>query len=86
MILLVFVAFVDLFVPVFSVLIVVRVLLSYFVKPENRLMGWLISLTEPAVGLVRRAVPATMGWDLAPLVTLLLMQGVQYLADGLIHP
>ncbi len=84
MILEIFVTFVDLFVSLFWVMILGRIILSYFVQPGNRLMGWLLGMTEPLVSQVRRPLPKTPGWDLAPLVTLFLLQGIQYLVDGLI--
>jgi len=86
MIVLVLITFVDLFVPMFSVLVIVRIVMSYFVRPGNRLAGGLASLTEPLIGPVRRVLPAAAGLDFAPLVTLFLLQGLQYLADGLVHP
>lgn len=73
----VFLAFVNLFVPVFSVILVLRVLMSYIAKPGNRFMEWLTNLTEPLLGPVRKILPLTAGIDFAPLVVLLLLQGLQ---------
>lgn len=83
--LLVLVTFVDLFVPLFSFLIIVRVVGSYVARPEGRFMLGMSNLTEPILGPVRKFLPVTPGLDLAPLVTLLLMQGIQLFVDSLVH-
>jgi len=83
MIALVLVTFVDLFVPAFSAVVLLRVILSYMMKPQNRLMDALIGITEPLLGPVRALMPSSGGLDFAPLVTLLLLQGLQYLTHML---
>ncbi len=84
MVVLVLVTFIDLFVPAFSAVLLLRVILSYFMRPETRLMDFLISLTEPLLAPVRRMIPSAPGVDFAPLVALLLLQGLQYLVHGLL--
>ncbi len=84
MIVLVLVTFVDLFVPAFSAVLLLRVVLSYLMRPDNRLMDMLIGITEPVLAPVRRLVPATPGVDFAPLVALLLLQALQYAVHGLV--
>ncbi|MDB5178101.1 MAG: hypothetical protein JWN01_44 [Patescibacteria group bacterium] len=81
---LVVLTFVDLFVPVFNMLLIVRVVMSYFAGPENRFFAWLMSITEPVLAPVRRVIPATPGIDLAPLAVFFLLQGVRYAAHWLI--
>jgi YggT family protein len=73
----VFVTFVDLFVMVFYVLLIVRVVMSYFASPSNQLYTVLVSLTEPLLAPLRKVIPATPGVDLAPLVAFLVLQVVQ---------
>lgn len=85
MILLVVVTFVDLFVPLFSAVLLLRVVLSYLMKPGSRLMDGLMSLTEPLLAPVRRVFPATSGVDFSPLIVLFLLQGTQMLIDGLVR-
>jgi len=86
MVTLVLITFVDLFVPFFSAVLLLRVVLSYLMKPGNRLLEALIGLTEPLLGPIRRLLPPAAGLDFAPLVALLLLQGLQTLVDSLIHP
>ena len=77
------VTFVNLFVPIFSGVLLLRVVLSYLMRPGNRLMDGLISLTEPLLMPVRKVVPVTSGVDFAPVIALLLLQGLQYLVTAI---
>ena len=81
----VIVTFVDLFVPLFSAVLLMRVILSYLMQPGSRLMEALFSLTEPALAPVRRIFPPAGGVDFAPLVVLFLLQGAQMVIDGLVR-
>ena len=83
MIALVLVTFVDLFVPAFSGVLLLRVVLSYLMRPGSKLMDVLIGLTEPLLVPVRAVVPVTAGVDFAPVIALLLLQGLQYLVHAL---
>jgi YggT family protein len=83
MITLVLITFVDLFVPAFSGVLLLRVVLSYLMRPGSRLMDVLIGLTEPLLVPVRKIVPVTSGVDFAPVIALLLLQGVQYIVHAL---
>jgi YggT family protein len=83
MIVLVVLAFIDLFVTVFNILLIIRVVTSYVAKPGNRFFAWVVGITEPLLGPVRRLLPQTPGIDLSPLVTFFLLQGLQYLAHRL---
>ena len=80
--LLVFVTFVDLFVFVFDILIVMRVFMSYIVKPENRFFQVVAGLTEPLLDPVRQLLPKN-GIDFSPIVTFFLLEGIQVLVHHL---
>jgi len=84
MIVLVLLTFMDLFVTVFNVLLIIRVVASYFVKPGNRFYEWVVEITEPLLGPVRKLLPHTPGIDLAPLTVFFLLQGLQYLVHWLV--
>jgi YggT family protein len=77
--------FVNLFVPLFSGVLLVRILMSYILKPGNRFLEALMSLTEPLLGPIRKLFPPASGIDFAPLVALLLLQGFQTLINNLIQ-
>jgi YggT family protein len=84
MIALVLSKFIDLFVSVFNLLLIVRVVMSYFAKPGNRFFMGLVNLTEPLLAPVRRVLPSMPGVDLAPLATFFLLQGVEYLVHAIL--
>lgn len=73
----VLVVFVDLFIRIFYVLLLVRVVMSWVAAPSNRLLSWLMSVTEPILAPIRRLIPQTPGLDLAPLVAIVVLQLVQ---------
>jgi YggT family protein len=83
MIVLVLLTFADLFIFVFNVLILTRVITSYIAKPGNRFYEGLVSITEPMLAPVRRLMPQAPGVDLAPLVTFFLLQGIQLLLHAI---
>lgn len=62
---------------VYSLLILARVLLSWFPINPNGPMGqvlrWIYAATEPVLGPVRRSMPALGPLDLSPLVVLLFL-------------
>ena len=76
--------FVDLFVSIFNVLLITRVIMSYFAKPGNRFFAGLVSLTEPVLLPIRKVLPATPGVDFAPLAAFFLLQGLAYVIHAII--
>jgi YggT family protein len=83
MITLVLLTFFDLFAAIFKVLLLARVISSYFAKPGSGWYQGLIHITEPVLAPVRRVLPPMGGFDLAPLVTFFLLQGLQALLYSL---
>lgn len=80
---LVVLTFIDLFVTVFTVVLLVRVISSYIASPTGGFYTALVNVTEPVLAPVRRVLPNTPGIDLAPLAVFFLLQGVQILARRL---
>jgi YggT family protein len=76
--------FVDLFVLVFNVLLLARVISSYIASPHGRFYEGLVSITEPVLAPVRRLLPKSPGLDLTPLVAFFLLQGLQMLLHGVV--
>ena len=76
------VQFVDLFVAVFDILLIIRVVMTYFVKPGNRFFASLVSMTEPLLSPVRKMLPTTPGVDFAPLATFLILQIIQWAVNA----
>lgn len=84
MITLILLTFIDLFVFIFNVLLITRIIMSYFASPASRIYAHLINLTEPILLPVRRLLPNMAGLDLAPLVTFFLLQGLQALVHAML--
>ena len=76
--------FTDLFVRIFTVLLIVRVVASYFANPGGQFFRGLVSITEPIIAPVRKLLPPMSGLDLAPLVTYIVMRVIQYIIHVLL--
>lgn len=61
----------------YSLAIFMRILMSWFVSPMNRLLHLLIRLTEPILGPARRMIPPMGMFDVSPIVVLLLLDLLQ---------
>ncbi|MGD8966044.1 MAG: YggT family protein [Anaerolineae bacterium] len=60
--------------------IVARALLPWFrVSPYHPVMQFLIQITEPLLGPIRRNLPAIGGFDFSPMVALLILWAVELL-------
>jgi YggT family protein len=70
--------FLELFLQILSLLILVRVLISWFpIDPQNPIMRVLFEVTEPVLGPFRRVIPRIGMFDLSPLAALLVIQFIQ---------
>jgi YggT family protein len=59
---------------VFSLLIFMRIVFSWGVSSVNRVLRFLIGVTEPVLGPFRRLIPPLGMFDISPIVVLLLIQ------------
>lgn len=78
--------FIILFVQVYNVLIIARVLSSWVVPDlrANKITAVIFDLTEPVLAPVRAILPKSQFLDLAPLVTFFLLQGLLWLVPRLL--
>ncbi len=60
-------------------LIIIRALLSWFVSPHSRhpLVVLLHRVTDPILQPIARVIPVTGGFDISPLVAILLLELLQ---------
>jgi YggT family protein len=81
----VFVNFINLFVFVFNIVLLARVVMSWF---NPQLSGWvgrlLFDLTEPVLVPIRRLLPRTQMLDFSPLIAFLLLQLLSALINWLV--
>jgi len=61
----------------YSLMIFVRIVISWGVSPHNRLLHFLIRATEPVLGPFRRVLPPVGFFDLSPIVVLFLLDLLQ---------
>ena len=69
------VTFVDILARVLSYAIFIRILLSWVpTSRESRLVMFIYEITEPILGPLRRVVPSLGGFDISPMLGLLLIE------------
>jgi len=65
---------INLLFTAYSFAIILRALLPWFgVDPYQPVMQFLIQITEPLLGPIRRTIPSAGGVDFSPMVALLLL-------------
>ena len=62
---------------VYSLLIFMRIVVSWGASPHNRLLHFLIRVTEPVLGPFRRIIPPLGMFDISPIIVLLLLDLLQ---------
>ncbi|HJU53020.1 MAG TPA: YggT family protein [Pyrinomonadaceae bacterium] len=67
---------------VFSLLIFMRIVFSWGVSSVNRVLRFLIRVTEPVLGPFRRLIPPLGMFDISPIVVLLLIRLFQQAIVG----
>jgi len=71
------------FLVIYSLLILIRVIFSWaMLSYSNRLMRFLINVTEPLLGPLRRVVPMLGRFDISPIVAFLLLWLLQSAVIG----
>ncbi|HEV7745605.1 MAG TPA: YggT family protein [Pyrinomonadaceae bacterium] len=62
----------------YNLAIFVRIIFSWFgVSYANRLMRFLVNITEPLLGPLRRLIPLVGGFDISPIIALVIIQILQ---------
>jgi YggT family protein len=63
-----------LIIRLFSILIIIHVVLSYFMSPFHPIRQTIDRIVEPMLAPIRRVIPPVGGIDFSPIVLLLLVQ------------
>lgn len=63
----------------FSLIIIVNSLLSFFLSPYHPLKRFLDRILEPFLSPIRSRLPMMGGFDFSPLVLLIILQLVEYI-------
>lgn len=73
--------FINLFVTVFQVLLLVRVVMSWVMpNPTGWFGNLMVELTEPILAPIRKVLPKNSFIDLSPLIAFLLLQLLSQIA------
>ncbi|MGI8899217.1 MAG: YggT family protein [Pyrinomonadaceae bacterium] len=67
---------------VYSLLIMARIILAWGMSYANRLMRFLVRVTEPILGPFRRVIPPLGMFDISPIIVLLILQLFQRAVAG----
>jgi uncharacterized protein YggT (Ycf19 family) len=70
---------------VYSVIIIVKVVLSYFLSPYNNIRRIVDRLVDPLLAPIQRIVPPIANLDFSPIILLLLLQLVERLVLTLVR-
>jgi YggT family protein len=76
---------IDLIVNVLVLLIFIWALLSWFVSPYNPVRSFLDRLVEPMLAPIRARLPPLGGFDLSPLVLILLLLGIDAVLQRILY-
>ena len=77
----IFVSIIRVLGDVLTILILLRVVVSWYSpRPTNILVRILHLLTEPILAPLRRIIPRVGRFDFTPLVAIILIQSIYYLA------
>jgi YggT family protein len=69
---------------VYSMMIVTRIILAWGMSYGNRIMRFLVRVTEPILGPFRRIIPPLGMFDISPIIVLLILQLFQRAIAGVL--
>jgi len=75
----IFLKIIDILRNVLTIIILLRVVVSWYTSPTNILFRFLRRLTEPILAPLRRIIPPVWRLDFSPLVAIILIQLIYYL-------
>ena len=71
--------FITILCQVLTFAIIIRVILSWFLRPDNSLLLILYQITEPILAPLRRIVPRIGVLDITPIIAIILLQLIPWL-------
>lgn len=72
------------FLGIYSLLIIFRIILSWIVDYSNKVLKFLIRLTDPILEPFRKLIPPLGMFDLSPIVVLILLNFLQMAVAGVL--
>jgi len=68
----------------FSLVIILKVLLSYFMSPYHPVRSFIDRIVDPLLNPIRRILPQMAGIDFSPLVLIVLLQLIEMIVLRLV--
>jgi YggT family protein len=65
---------INILVQLITILVIVKIFLSYFMSPYHPVRMWIDRLIDPMLNPIRRIVPLIGMFDLSPLILIILVQ------------
>lgn len=69
---------------IYSLMIVMRIIFSWFMSTENPVLGFLMRITDPILVPFRRMLPPVMMFDISPIIVLLILWFLQRAVAGVL--
>jgi len=65
---------INLIVLLFTILIILKVFLSYFIDPYHPVRLWIDRIVNPMLRPIQRLIPPIGGLDISPIILLIIVQ------------
>jgi len=72
------------FLGIYSLMVVFRIILSWVTSPGNRVLRFLMKITDPIMEPFRRLIPPLGMFDISPIVVLFLLHFLQVAVHGVL--
>lgn len=68
---------VQIFAELLTIVVIVKVIVSYFVDPSHKIRYILDQMVDPMLMPIRKLIPDSMGLDFSPIILIVLIRIVQ---------
>lgn len=79
------ISLVSTFFWVLTLLVIIKVVLSYFMSPYHQVRQFVDQIVEPMLAPIRRILPSTGMLDFSPIVLLIILQIVEAIIINLLR-
>lgn len=76
---------IQLLFKILSSIIILDAILSFVLPPFNPVRSFLDKLVEPLLNPIRKILPSMAGFDLSPIVAILILQVIEFLLVQLLR-
>ena len=72
-------------VSLFTLLIIVNSIVSFFLSPFHPIRSALFKILEPMLAPIRKVIPSANGLDFSPLILIILLQVISAILIGILR-